>query len=315
VHSREIADRPEGYVGPDLNPAGLILQPKELAPGVVALLANIPPKDNGGVIYGKRAALVVDAGINSEVAQQIQRLAQQIAPVPVRYLANTTYHGDHSFGNAAFPDDVIVVSSLQNRASMTDLDYEKRIRGNNLRGNDGAIAGVLHWRLPDLSFDRFLQLDLGEMIVELWCFGPGNAPGDTIVYVPSAKVAFTGNFLGHAHVAPMILEGSPGPYIRSLENMRDTIDVKTIVPGHGPPGDASEAIESMISYLRFLEQEVAAARDNGADETAAVASIDVPQTLDLPANAPGFEAIRDLNRNMHRLNVLAAYRALENAAL
>jgi hypothetical protein len=96
--------------------------------------------------------------------------------------------------------------------------------------------------------------------------------------------------------------------------MRATIDVKTIVPGHGPPGEAAEAIESMISYLRFLKQAVARARESGVDEHAAVDSIETPQALNLTGSGPGLEAIRDLNRNMHRLNVLSAYRALENAA-
>lgn len=64
-----------------------------------------------GVVAGRDAALVVDAGITPDVSVQIQRLASEVADRPVRYLANTTYHGDHRFGNAAFPPEVIIVSS------------------------------------------------------------------------------------------------------------------------------------------------------------------------------------------------------------
>lgn len=69
--SEEIAERPAGYVGPDLSPHGLVLEPHRLGDGVYALMATIPPRDNNGVIAGDRAALVVDAGINGAVARQM----------------------------------------------------------------------------------------------------------------------------------------------------------------------------------------------------------------------------------------------------
>ena len=100
---QELEERPPGYQGPNLSPRGLVLKPRRLGPGVWALLANLPPKDNSGLLVGDHAALVVDAGINGAVAHQLQALAGQLTNRPVRYLANTTYHGDHTFGNAAFP--------------------------------------------------------------------------------------------------------------------------------------------------------------------------------------------------------------------
>jgi cyclase len=65
-------------------------------------VANIPPKDNNGLIVGERAALVIDAGIVPDISAQIQRLVAQQTDRPLRYLVNTTYHGDHTFGNASF---------------------------------------------------------------------------------------------------------------------------------------------------------------------------------------------------------------------
>src|SRR5690348_10723393 len=101
AQTREMEERPDGYIGPNLNPDGLVLEPRALGPGVYALLANAIPKDNNGLIVGERAALVVDAGINGSVAKHILKLADQLTDRPVRYLANTTYHGDHTFGNYA----------------------------------------------------------------------------------------------------------------------------------------------------------------------------------------------------------------------
>ena len=90
VLAREMAERPAGYQGPNLSPAGLKLGASRLSGGVWALMANIPPKDNNGVIAGRDAALVVDAGITPDMSVQIQRLAGEVTDRPVCYLVNTT---------------------------------------------------------------------------------------------------------------------------------------------------------------------------------------------------------------------------------
>jgi cyclase len=313
--TREMEERPEGYLGPDLNPEGLVLEPRELAPGVYALMADQIPKDNNGLIVGERAALVVDAGINGAVARQIQDLAACLSPVPLRYLANTTYRGDHTFGNYAFAETATIVSSALNRASMVDLEREKRIRGRNLRGNLAAVHDVVDWRRPDVVFDSFLQVDLGGRVVELWHFGPGNAPGDTIVYVPDAKVAWTGNFLPRAGIAPMLLEGGPAPYVETLRAMRRTLDVQTIVPGHGPLGEGGPAIDWLVGYLRDLEASVRGAMRGGRDAATVVANSPIPERYAPPPQAPRTGELAPLMTSLHRLNVLATYRALEGGGM
>lgn len=134
-----------------------------------------------------------------DVARQSQDTAGTLSTVPLRYLANTTYHGDHTFGNAAFPKDVVIVSSYQNRVSIKDREGEKKIPAGNMYGNIEALEDVVKWRKPDVAFNRFLRIDRGDQEVELWHFGPGSGPGDTIVYSQRAKIAWTGNFLAHSH--------------------------------------------------------------------------------------------------------------------
>src|SRR5438093_11884339 len=103
IPDREIAERPDGYGGPNLSPVGLKLIPRAFTDGVYALMANVPPKDNNGLVAGRDAALVIDAGITPEASRQLQGLAAELTSTPVRYLVNTIYHGDHTFGNSAFP--------------------------------------------------------------------------------------------------------------------------------------------------------------------------------------------------------------------
>jgi cyclase len=311
--SRELAERPRDYLGPNLNPDGLVLTPHQLGEGVYALMANIPPKDNNGVIVGEKCALVIDAGINGAISRQIQELVQRLTDKPLRYLVNTTYHGDHTFGNYAFPEEVTIISSRQNKQSMHDLAYEKRMRSGNLRGNLGAVADVTTWRRPDVTFERLCEIDLGNKLVQLWHFGPGNAPGDTIVYVPDAKVAWTGNFLMRAGICHMLLEGGPRPYIQTLKAVKETLEITTIVPGHGPMGEGPEALDALIGYLEELDQRVRADIDAGMSLEAILETSPCPANLVLPAQLPFAAALNPLNQQLHRLNILAVYREIEGA--
>lgn len=155
----EPAERPVGFIAPNLSPEGLELVPTTLADGVYGLVANQIPKDNNGLIIGERAALVVDSGITPGMGRYISNLADSLSDAPVRYLANTTYHGDHTFGNVAFGPEVAVVSSRINKSAMTDLEEEKAFRGESMYGHPG-MAEVDTWRKPDVTFDRFLEIDL-----------------------------------------------------------------------------------------------------------------------------------------------------------
>lgn len=101
--------------GPDLGPRGLTWIPRSLGPGVHALLATSPPKNNHGVVAGNEAALIIDAGITPQVSRMIHEQAGIVTSSPVRYLVNTSHRGDHSFGNAAFPAGVQILASTEAR--------------------------------------------------------------------------------------------------------------------------------------------------------------------------------------------------------
>jgi cyclase len=307
----ELGERPPGFIAPDLSPQGLKLQPKRLADGVYALMANTPPKDNNGIVVGDKAALVVDAGITPDIGRQIQELAGQLTDRPIAYLANTTFHGDHTFGNAAFPGQVVVVSSRPNKAAMDDLEHEKRLRGESMFADPATLVGVQAWRRPDVSFDAYLEIDLGGRTVELWHFGPGNGPGDTLVYVPDAKVCWTGNFLGRAGIAPMLLIGDPPAYIASLQAMRDTLDVDRLVPGHGFMAAAKPAVDWMLRYLERLLDTVSTRRTAGEPVEAMLDSIPLWDAMKLPPFLPRTRKLAKLIHDLHRLNILATYRWLE----
>jgi cyclase len=109
----------------------------------------------------------------------------------------------------------------------------------------------------------------------------------------------------------MLLEDGPRPYIDSLRRMKATLDVEVVVPGHGAMGDGPEAIDSLIEYLAHLDESVRSSFESGMDIEATLADNPIPPGRLLPEASPLAAGMNPLMENLHRLNVLAAYRSLE----
>src|ERR1700753_1572611 len=90
------------------------LTSKELSPGVFAVLPDdVFDKDHvattAGFVIGERAVLVIESMLNGEIASQLIGLVRKATNKPIRYLVNTSYHGDHAYGNYVFPENTVVV--------------------------------------------------------------------------------------------------------------------------------------------------------------------------------------------------------------
>src|SRR5438309_11147519 len=189
-----LTQAPPGFIPPPINPTGARLETKELAPGVYGLLSSKLPVDNSGFVVGEHGVLVIDAHINGAMAGLIQTAVRQVTNKPILYVVNTNYHGDHTFGNYAFPQETLIVAQEKTAEIMRDFEREKQLLLPTV-GNDPTVFGDVRLRLPDLFLDEYLELDLGGRVVELHHFGHGNTPGDTVVFVPEARVAWTGNLI------------------------------------------------------------------------------------------------------------------------
>jgi cyclase len=138
---------------------------------------------------------------------------------------------------------------------MRDFEREKQFLLPYV-DNDRTVFGDVQLRLPDLVLDNYLELDLGGRVVELYHFGHGNTPGDTVVYVPEARVAWTGNLIVGEGNIPFLIEGGAGAYLETIAKFTHTLEAWTIIPGHGLL--TSGAILSR--YLAYLSELIESAR-------------------------------------------------------
>ena len=295
---------PEGFIPPPLHPAGTELETKLLAPGVYALLSTKPPVDNSGFIVGERGVLVIDAHINGEMAKKIQAAVRRVTDKPILYLVNTNYHGDHTFGNYAFPDATLVVAHRETAERMRDFEEEQQFLLPTVN-NDPTVYADARLRLPDVVFDDYLRLDLGGREVELYHFGHGNTPGDTVIYVPEARVAWTGNLVLGDGTIPFLLEGNPRAYLQTIARFAETLAVERIIPGHVGP-TSSRILGRYMSYLAELLQSVQEAVQAGQSLEQTLAGLPLEAKYRPPADA-GLTQFDQLLAGFHRWNLQKTY--------
>ena len=103
-------------------------------------------------------------------------------------------------------------------------------------------------------------------------FGTAHTIGDTIVYVPDARVMFVGDLLFYG-VAPQPFQGVVGKWIAVVERLLQ-YDVDAIVPGHGPVTDR-RGLSSMYEMLSHIYQHARRAYDAGTPLDEALRRLDI----------------------------------------
>jgi glyoxylase-like metal-dependent hydrolase (beta-lactamase superfamily II) len=246
------------------------LMASEVAPGVYAVYpdtsmakndAGIPEATSGGFVIGDSGVLVVDTMLNRRLAVQMMRLIRERTDAPIRYIVNTSYHGDHSYGNQFFPSDVEIIQHRATRDYIhnhfaKDIDFMKTYFGTN-QGLD-ELAPVPATIVLEDGAD--LTLDLGGQTARIRHLGFAQTEGDLFVIAADGKVAFAGNpVIAKAPALPWLLDGHMIESTETMKALRGLLpDDATVVPGHGEPTGVA-AIEHHIAYLEELRRQVEAA--------------------------------------------------------
>ena len=292
---------PEGFIPPPLHPAGIEFEIVEFSDGVYGLLSGDIAVDNVGFVVGDDGALVVDSHINGEMANKIISAVREVTNKPILYLVNTNYHGDHTFGNYAFPESTQIVAHRLTAENMKNFEHEKAFMLATVQ-NDSQVFGSSELRLPDITFEEQLSIDLGGRIVELYHFGFGNTPGDTVVYVPGPNVAWTGNLILGEGTIPFLIEGHAADYLNTIANFSRTLAVDTIVPGHGYL-TTPDIFGRYLDYLNGLVNNVRDAVQQGQSLDEVLNNVSLDEVYD-----PGPEfAGQAFILGLHKWNVQTTY--------
>jgi glyoxylase-like metal-dependent hydrolase (beta-lactamase superfamily II) len=203
---------------------------------------------NTGVIVGDDGVMVIDAQATPLMAREVIRRIRTVTKKPIRYVTLTHYHAVRVLGASAYRPEQIIASQrtlgLIRERGRQDMASEIGRFPRLFRGRE-SIPG-LTW--PTIVFKDEMTVMMGKLEVKIIHPGPGHTGGDTIVWVPSQRVLFSGDlveyeagiYTGDAH-----LEEWPN----TLEKLR-ALKPRALVPGRGPALKSARESEKAIRYTR-----------------------------------------------------------------
>lgn len=211
---------------------------------------SVVMRTGGGVV-------VVDTQVSLHAARRLRQLIAPLSPGPPRLIVNTHYHGDHTGGNAAFPECEIVGTEACRRF-VVERDAE--------RFEYADTFGLVYHDVPPATpptraFRGHEEITVGGDRLELWEIGRAETPDACVLHWPSRGAVACGDgvatcdypFLG----VPFLDEGlrDDGEWIGFLRRIRQWRP-KVLLPGHGPPLVGEAAIAARLDLLSTLMDEL-----------------------------------------------------------
>ena len=246
---------------------------RELAPGVYYYFGDELQQKSANCLWivFRDYVLAIDANYPWGAREIIQEIRKTTVK-PIRFVFNTHYHHDHSFGNSVFVDSgATIVSTKETAGEMKTLgqrEWDQNYSGQSLKG--------YRREFPSLTFDQRLVFDDGEHRVELIKMGPAHTLGDGVAWLPKEKILVTGDLCVNGNPWGNNVADPGADYDKWLAVL-DTLaawDIKTVVPGHGELG-TTQTLKQQRAYLDDMLQQVRRGIEGGKSKEELVKEIDL----------------------------------------
>lgn len=233
---------------------------------------GIPMATSSGFIIGQKGVLVIDTMLNQRLNQQVQDLIRAETDLPIVYAINTSYHGDHMYGNMYLPASTQIIQHQKAKSYMQEhLAADKAFMIENF--GKGRGIEEIQIRYGDILVPPGGRhtVDLGDRQIQVMDFGFAQTGGDLFVWDPGSQTLWSGNpLIAQQPALPWLLDGHLLETLNSLQAVYDFIpEGATVVPGHGLPMKKAD-IQWHLNYLTEVKNQVqdAVAQGLSAEETA-----------------------------------------------
>ena len=213
---------------------------------------------NSGVIIGEKFIMVSDATATPAMAQDLIAKIRTVSAKPIKYVLLTHYHAVRVLGASAYlAEGATEVIASQGTLELIiergaqDMQSEMERFPRLFRGAEGVPG--LTW--PTLVVgdgqpgrQGSLTVDLGGVKVQIWHPGAGHTRGDTIAWVESEKVLFSGDLVEYqagVYTGDAQLQEWPA----TLEALR-ALKAEAIVPGRGEAMKGAANVEKALDYTQ-----------------------------------------------------------------
>lgn len=227
-----------------------MVQRERIAENVYSFQSELYAQVTCGAVIGPNWAVVIDTLAVPEETLQVRDFIEQELNVPIRYVINTHYHADHTWGNCFFQGATIISHKLCREYLET-----KGIPALKTAQEQHSLYQSIRIILPHITFDQGkMNLRVGKKTLTLLGL-PGHSKDNLGVLVEEDKVLFASD-AGMA--LPYIVDGDFDDMVNSLK-LISKMGLENIIQGHGDivlRGEIDHFIKENLAYLAAIKKAV-----------------------------------------------------------
>ena len=181
------------------------------------------------VAVGTDGIIMVDSQF-APLHDKIKAAITKISPLPIKYLINTHYHGDHTDGNALFHKEGATIVGHDNLRIRLVAGTTNLFNGNKVPPAPADAIPTVTYQVGDS------KVDVGGRTAGLHHVMNAHTDGDTWVYFADANVLATGDTFSRGRYPNIDWSnggGIDGMILATERYLKVANDSTKIVPGHG----------------------------------------------------------------------------------
>jgi glyoxylase-like metal-dependent hydrolase (beta-lactamase superfamily II) len=250
-----------------------------------------------GVIVGPQWAVVIDTLALPEETYGMREFIEHELGVQVRYVINTHYHADHTWGNCFFPG-ATVIGHAKCREYLIEYGIPSLESARKQNPNLRQVKIIP----PHLTFDSGeLTMRVGKKNL-IFSQAFGHSQDGISVLVEEDRVLFAGDaFMS----LPYVVDGDIDDMLSSVKRI-GRLGLENIIQGHGDiilRGEIDAAVKENLNYLNNIKKAVkAAGKRKNVDEYL--------EEITIESCGKSRVHLGGLAETLHRRNLRALYRQM-----
>ena len=274
-----------------------MIQRERVADNIYFFQSDVYAEVTSGVVVGSDWAVAIDTLSSPKETLEIRDYIEQELQVPVRYVIDTHYHADHSWGNCYFPGALVISHSLCRHylqtQGMPSLDQARK------HENAFQQSKII---LPHVTFSEGeLSLKVDKKNLRLISL-PGHSSDGIGVVIDQDRILFSGDIL---MPIPYLVDGHIDDMILSLKRIQ-SMGLENVVQGHGEVilrGEVTSMVDNHLAYLSTIRKIVrrSARRKYPGD---------MLETVDVESCGKSRVLLGGLAEELHQQNLKALYHQL-----
>ena len=213
------------------------------------------------VAVAKDGIIMVD-GQFAPLHDKIKAAVATISNLPIKYLINTHYHGDHTGGNESFAKDGATI--------VAQINVKNRLAAGTTNGLTGVkTPPAPQGALPSDTYTNFSKIRLRGRVADLKHIANAHTDGDTYIWFKTANVLSTGDTFTNGRYPN--IDFANGGNIKGMIVATDAylklVNAKSrIVPGHGPIADKAALTEYRTMLMTARDRMAKLVKDGKSED-------------------------------------------------